>query len=67
MKTDEVYLWKELYGFFKVRYCIKIDNQTSYYYDKYSFIKNIFKIFDINKIENSIDDLKLGKFINNII
>lgn len=57
---------KERYGFFKTRYFIKVDNYTTYYYNKYFFIKAI--ITNIKELEIEItDELELAEKVNKIL
>ena len=52
-----------MYGFFKYRYYIKIDNVKDYYYSKALFVKRAFDLID----NNPIDQMELEDILNQII
>lgn len=54
---------KEMYGFFKWRYYIKIGNETRYYYSKARFVKDAFEFIE----KNSVEELKLENALNSML
>lgn len=57
---------KEMYKLFKWRYYIKVDNVTTYYYDKYYFVKKVFELIDLENIEIT-DEFELINTFNKIL
>lgn len=57
---------KEMYKLFKWRYFIKVDNVTTYYYDKYYFAKKAFELIILENIEVT-DEFKLMKKFNKML
>lgn len=61
-----MFIGKERYGFFKKRYFIKNGDTTTYYYDKYFFVRAIInaqKDLDLN----AFDEFKISCEVNQII
>ena len=63
MNNSEFSVGREIYGFLKYRYYIKINNVKDYYYSKSMFVKRAFDLVsdDINE-QRKLEDL-LNKFI----
>lgn len=57
---------KERYHIFKVRYYIKLDNITNYYYDKYSFVKAIVETIKEYEISKA-DELRIRNILNKML
>lgn len=63
IETESFFIGREMYGFFKYRYYIKIDNVKDYYYSKALFVKRAFELID----NNPIDQMELEDILNQII
>ena len=63
MNNSEFSVGREIYGFLKYRYYIKINNVKDYYYSKSMFVKRAFDLVldDINE-QRKLEDL-LNKLI----
>ncbi|MDB2049611.1 hypothetical protein [Clostridium perfringens] len=61
-----MFIGKERYGFFQIRYFIKIDNTTTYYYDKYFFVRAVIKVQKELGL-TALDEFRIACKVNTII
>ena len=63
MNNSEFSVGREIYGFLKYRYYIKVNNVKDYYYSKSMFVKRAFDLVldDINE-QRKLEDI-LNKLI----
>ena len=63
MSDFDMIVGKEMYGFFKWRYYIRINGATTYYYSKSAFVRKAFELVE----KDSIEELKLENALDRLL